>query len=205
MDSPSISELNVEQSGSRLLSETSLLPSSSSSSSRTGPGGDDLSLSELSLSERPQPAPSRRPKFSLLAQPLPQKAPSMDNDSAILEEDAETEGEAGLDQTMTQEDVEKAKKLASRTREDKLQHDLFILKKLNFAFEVYKEALKEAKSSTERVAEQLKHTEALLDKYVNILSKTEDAARLLTDERWQGAEAVCTFVAAQALTHFYAG
>jgi len=189
MDSPSISELNIEQSGSRLLSETSLLPSSSSSLSRTGPGGDDLSLSELSLSERPQLAPSRRPKFSLLAQPLPQKAPFMDNDSAILEEDADTEGEAGLDQTMTQEDVEKATKLAARTREDKLQHDLFILKKLNFAFEVYKEALKEAKSSTERVAEQLKHTEALLDKYVNILSKTEDAARLLTDERWQGAEA----------------
>ncbi|KAH9839471.1 DASH complex subunit Duo1-domain-containing protein [Rhodofomes roseus] len=188
MDSPNISELNFEQSGSRLLSESSLLPSSSSSLSRTGPGGDDLSLSELSLSERPQPAPSRRPKFSLLAQPLPQKDSLHQDESAIAEEDAETE-DAGLDHTMTQEDVEKARKLAVRTREEKLQHDLFILKKLNSAFEVYKEALKEAKSSTERVAEQLKHTDALLDKYVNILSKTEDAARLIMDDRWQGAEA----------------
>lgn len=151
MDSPNLSELNFERSGSRLLSESSLLPSSSSSSlSRTGPGGDDLSLSELSLSERPQPAPSRRPKFSLLAQPLPLKpsAPSGE-DSAIAEEDADENAEVGLDHTMTQEDVERAKKLAARTREEKMQHDLFILKKLNSAFEVYKEALKEAKSGTE--------------------------------------------------------
>ena len=43
----------------------------------------------------------------------------------------------------------------------------------------------------QRVAEQLKHTDALLDKYVNILSKTENVARLITDEQWLGAEAVC--------------
>lgn len=150
MDSPNLSELNFERSGSRLLSESSLIHSSSSSSlSRTGPGGDDLSLSELSLSERPQPPPSRRPKFSLLAQPLPQDVSSHSDDSAIAEEDAEEDVQVGLDHTMTQEDVERAKKLAARTREEKLQHDLFILKKLNTAFEVYKEALKEAKSGTE--------------------------------------------------------
>ncbi|KZT72127.1 hypothetical protein DAEQUDRAFT_749567 [Daedalea quercina L-15889] len=181
MDSPNISELNIDQTGSRLLSESSLFPSNSSNSSRTGPG-------ELSLSEHPQPPPSRRPKFSLLAQPLPRKLNSSADESAIAEGGAETDAEAGLDRTMTQEDVEKAKKLASRTREEKLQHDLFILKKVNSAFEVYKEALKEAKSGTERVAEQLKQTDSLLDKYVNILSKTEDAARLIMDERWQGAE-----------------
>ena len=150
MDSPNLSELDFERSGSRLLSESSLTTSSSSSSlSRTGPGGDDLSLSELSLSERPQPPPSRRPKFSLLAQPLPQKSSACVEDSAICEEDADQGEEAGLDHTMTQEDVERAKKLAVRTREEKLQHDLFILKKLNSAFEVYREALKEAKSGTE--------------------------------------------------------
>lgn len=151
MDSPNLSELNFERSGSRLLSETSLIPSNSSSSSisnlsRTGPGGDDLSLSELSLSECPQHVPSRRPKFSLLAQPLPQRMSSHSDDSAIADEDAD---EDGLDHTMTQEDVERAKKLETKTREEKLQHDLFILKKLNYAFEVYKEALKEAKSGTE--------------------------------------------------------
>ena len=208
MDSPNLSELNFERSGSRLLSESSLTATSSTSSlSRTGPGGDDLSLSELSLSERPQPPPSRRPKFSLLAQPLPQKVTPHPEDSAIAEEYADGDAEGELEHTMTQEDVERSKKLAARTREEKLQHDLFILKKLNSAFEVYKEALKEAKSGTEvchltqlmkfiditvvqRVAEQLKNTDALLNKYVNILSKTEDAARLIVDERWQGAEAV---------------
>ncbi|PCH43602.1 hypothetical protein WOLCODRAFT_164576 [Wolfiporia cocos MD-104 SS10] len=181
MDSPNISELNFLQGNSRLMSESSL----SSSSSRTGPGGDDLSLSELSLSDRP--APSRRPKFSLLAQPR-QEEPSYADESAIAEDDAEYTAEGTLDETMTQEDVEKAKKEAARTREEKLQHDLFILKKLNGAFEVYKEALRETKSSTERVAAQLAHTDALLDKYVKILSKSENVARLIMDERWQGAE-----------------
>lgn len=35
------------------------------------------------------------------------------------------------------------------------------------------------------------HTNALLDKYVRILSKSEKITKLVLDERWQGAEAVC--------------
>ena len=140
MDSFDLSDFQMPQSGSRLLSEPT--PDISSSSSRTGPGGDDLSLSELSLSERTQPKAARRRPFSLLARPP--------DESAVADEDAEDDQEdAELDGTMTQEDIEKAKRLAAKTREEKLQHDLFVLKKLNAAFEVYKEALKETKSSTD--------------------------------------------------------
>ena len=37
---------------------------------------------------------------------------------------------------------------------------------------------------------QIEHTSKLLDKYENILSKSENVTRLILDERWQGAEAV---------------
>ena len=140
MDSFDLSNIDMPASGSRLLSEPT--PDISSSSSRTGHGGDDLSLSELSLGERPQPNPSHRRPFSLLAQP---QSP---DESALADEDAE-EGDGGLDETMTQEEIEKARKAAAKTREEKLQHDLFVLKKLNAAFEVYKDALRETKSSTD--------------------------------------------------------
>ncbi|KAL6302117.1 hypothetical protein BKA93DRAFT_737588 [Sparassis latifolia] len=184
MDSSNISDFDLPNQGSRLLSESSFVPSISSGSSRTGPGGADLSLSELSLPDRP--GPSHRRPFSLLAQPITHNEDDPDY-SPIADDNADAEGE--LDQTMTQEDVEKLKKLAAKAREEKLQHDLFILKKLNGAFEVYKDALKETKSSTERVANQLEHTNALLDKYVMILSKSETTAKLILDERWKGAEA----------------
>ncbi|OBZ67184.1 DASH complex subunit duo1 [Grifola frondosa] len=180
MDSADLSKFSLPHSGSRLLSEPSL-QISSSNSSRTGPGGDNLSLSELSLSQRPQQhGVTRRRPFSLLAQPSP-------SDESIADEDDDPD-EDGLERTMTQEDVEKADKLATKTREEKLQHDLFILKKLNTAFEVYKDALRETKSSTQRVAAQLEHTNALLDKYMNILAKSEKVTKLILDERWEGAD-----------------
>ncbi|RPD59928.1 hypothetical protein L227DRAFT_118234 [Lentinus tigrinus ALCF2SS1-6] len=180
MDSFDISDFQMPASGSRLLSEPT--PDiSSSSSTRTGPGGDDLSISELSLSDRPQSKSARRRPFSLLAPPP--------DDSALADDDAE-EDEGGMDATMTQEDLEKARRLAVKTREEKLQHDLFMLKKLNSAFEVYKDALRETKSSTDRVATRLEHTNALLDKYVRILSRSEKITKLILDERWQGADAV---------------
>jgi hypothetical protein len=40
-----------------------------------------------------------------------------------------------------------------------------------------------------RVAAQLAETDALLNKYIKILHKSEDAARLIFDEGWYGAEA----------------
>jgi hypothetical protein len=110
--------------------------------------------------------------------------------------------------------------VAAQLREEKLQNDLFILRQLNGAFAVYNDALREAQAGTEvnwpfrlqtcpnllyvtfllppsrsffrqkHIAEQLEQTDALLNKYVNILSKTDQVARLIFDERWMGAEAV---------------
>jgi hypothetical protein len=45
-------------------------------------------------------------------------------------------------------------------------------------------------TSWQRIAKQLAQTDALLNKYVEILCRTEDVARLIFDEDWQGAEAV---------------
>lgn len=134
------SDFHLSDSGSRLLSESLLAPSSSSS--RTGHRDDDLSLSELSIQDRP--FPSRR-KFSLFAQP-----PSPEHADGSAPEDEEADGEeGGPDQTMRPEDVEKAQRAAAKTREEKLQSDLYILKKLNGALNVYKAALRETKSGTE--------------------------------------------------------
>lgn len=132
MDSSEFSHISLP-SHDRLLSESMVFPSGSHSE----PDNSDLSLSDLSLGhDRPK---DKRP-FSLLARP-PQE------ESAIA--DDEEQGKGGLDATMTQEDLENARRQAARTREEKLQHDLFILKKLNSAFEVYKGALREAKSATD--------------------------------------------------------
>ena len=40
------------------------------------------------------------------------------------------------------------------------------------------------------VATRLEHTNALLDKYVKILSRSEKITKLILDERWEGADAV---------------
>lgn len=143
MDSFDIPHYTNPHNDSRLLSEPSLSAASTASSSRTGPGGDDLSLSELSLSERPQSKAARRRPFSLLAQP---RSP----DESALDDDGYSEADVeGLDTTMTQEEAEKARRLTAKTREEKLQNDLFVLKKLNAAFEIYKDALRETKSGTD--------------------------------------------------------
>jgi hypothetical protein len=47
-----------------------------------------------------------------------------------------------------------------------------------------------ADSSVQQVATQLAQTDALLDKYVNMLGKSEAVAKLIFDEQWEGAEAV---------------
>lgn len=42
----------------------------------------------------------------------------------------------------------------------------------------------------QQVAEQLVQTDGLLDKYANMLAKSESVTRLIFDEQWEGAEAV---------------
>lgn len=42
----------------------------------------------------------------------------------------------------------------------------------------------------QRIMVQLEQTDALLNKYSNILDKSEAVTRLIFDERWEGAEVV---------------
>lgn len=153
MDSADFSEFSIPSHDSRILSESLVFPSSSSrSTSQADPDNSDLSLSELSLGtgHLQSGAREKRP-FSLLARPIQDESAVVDDDDAQVEGQGEGHGAEGgeMDATMTQEDIENAKRLAARTREEKLQHDLFILKKLNAAFEVYKDALRETKSATD--------------------------------------------------------
>jgi hypothetical protein len=171
----SFDSANLLSGGSRLLSQSPQFSfnSASSSSSHTGPGGDDLSLSELNLTERGEPQTQARhhnPKSRTrpsIAQALGFGAPvplEQLDDLSVLgaleeEEDAgeereEEEGaEAEVDADVTVrvghgEDVEKTG-IATQSREEKFQSDLFVLRQLNGAFAVYNDALREAQGGTE--------------------------------------------------------
>jgi len=129
-------DTHLHPSGSRLLSESPpSTPFAASSASHTGHGGSDLSLSELSLSGR---TPVQRP-FSLLAQP-----PDPGADAEQREGDGEGEELEGGG-----EDEERRTRLAAKVREEKLQNDLFVLRKLNATFASYNQALKETQSGTQ--------------------------------------------------------
>jgi hypothetical protein len=131
MDSLSSSNLTFPESGSRLLSESSpgFYPN-------TGPGGDDISISELSLS---------RP-FSL-TRPEPSRPAHEDDGDSFYQDDID----AGDIDDVRQDDPdpEKAKRLAGTLREEKLQSDAFILKKLNASFALFNEALAKTGSANE--------------------------------------------------------
>jgi hypothetical protein len=133
----------MSASGSRLLSlESPLLPSESSSS-RTGPGGDDLSLSELSLSDYNT---IMKQPFSLLAKPDSDlSTPRRDNN--IPSPHLTLEKNQGDEELLDDEDSGKAQHQLSKNREDKLQSDIFILKKLNASFELFNDALRETGSA----------------------------------------------------------
>jgi hypothetical protein len=116
-------------------------------SSHTGPGGADLSLSELCISDRWEDGTVSKP-FSLLPQrDTHHKEPEDDDDDAVSVQGGLLDGAAGGDEVV----VDKGKRSLNetRTREERLQHDLFVLKKLNASFSVYNEALNDARSSTE--------------------------------------------------------
>ncbi|TEB37638.1 hypothetical protein FA13DRAFT_1752359 [Coprinellus micaceus] len=195
---------------SQLLDVMEVLPSDSSTSRP-----DDLSLADLSLDQTVRlglPAP-----FSLLSRP--QEAPSRQREEQQQQEqrqkgkatassklidpendpDATRRWEGGGDEAQRPPRSrrrgrrgglsEEARRRTEKIREDKLQSDIFILKKLNAAFEQFNGALDEAGAANHRVAEQLVETDMLLNKYVRILSKSEDFARLVFDEEWHGAEA----------------
>ncbi|KAI9443282.1 hypothetical protein H4582DRAFT_2126421 [Lactarius indigo] len=210
--------LEIPPSGdSQLLSESPQFSLTSvGSSSRTGPGGDDLSLSELypdnPLPQRPAQARRNNPKTRpSIAQALGFGAPIIHSQGAgapvMLEEEEEDgegwggeEGQKGGDDdgnddsvaadvtVRAGEDADPTQP-AAQSREEKLRSDLFVLRQLNGAFASYNDALRETQAGTERVAKQLEQTDALLNRYINILSKSERVTQLIFDERWTGAEA----------------
>ena len=115
----------------RLLSESPLVGSSSRS---------NLSSSDL-VSVRDLPAGDRS-----------QGPLEHDDDSqGPLEHDDDEAEQASPDEGDGEDEEAQIKtaRKAARTREEKLQNDLFLLKKLNSAFSLYTDALRATQSSTE--------------------------------------------------------
>ncbi|KAG1752964.1 hypothetical protein EDB19DRAFT_977994 [Suillus lakei] len=184
--SPSLPDV----SDSQLLSGSLPSPELFDSPSHTGPGGADLSLSELSLSDKDTEnfRFHDRPRFSLLA-PTATTSQTFSPDQSRISEDDEYE--EGNDES-SENDVDSTvigRVAAAKVREDKLQSDLYVLKRLNASFALFNDALRSTQTATEQVATQLAQTDALLDKYVNMLGKSEAVTKLIFDEQWEGAEA----------------
>ncbi|KAF9471594.1 hypothetical protein BDN70DRAFT_819814 [Pholiota conissans] len=118
--------------------------------------------------------------------------PRRDDGNTDLEIDSEG-GEIDVEDMAnvleSDDDDEETRIQALKRREEKLQSDIFILKKINSAFESFNDALQDTGSANQRIVTQLEQTDALLNKYINILSTSEDFARLVFDEQWRGAEA----------------
>jgi hypothetical protein len=127
-------DITFPASGSQLLSESPMLPSPS----HTGPGGDDLSISELSSSDRTL---TFQKPFSLLASPpTPARGEEGGEDLHIA---VSEEGRKDDDS----EKAEQGKRHDAKLRDEKLQSDIFILKKLNASFALFNEALQDAGSA----------------------------------------------------------
>lgn len=173
----------------RLLSGSLLSPEPFDSPSYTGPGGADLSLSELSLSDKDTEHfhLQDRPRFSLLA-PTATTSQTFSPDQSRISEDDEYEEENDEGSENDADTTMIGRVAAAKAREDKLHSDLFVLKKLNASFALFNDALRSTQTATEQVTIQLAQTDALLDKYVNMLGKSEAVAKLIFDEQWEGAE-----------------
>ncbi|TFK44726.1 hypothetical protein BDQ12DRAFT_730752 [Crucibulum laeve] len=175
------SDISLPSSGSQLLSLSPMLPTDDSESN---PADNDLSISELSLSDRTAMLDK---SFTLLAHD--------DRLPSTLTRPEKTPGEEDGEKTYDQEDmregddVEQIKRNSAKSREEKLRGDIFVIRKLNASFATFNEALQETATANDRVALQLEQTDALLNKYVSMLSKSEQIARLIFDEDWHGAEA----------------
>jgi hypothetical protein len=210
------SDISIPSSGSRLLSESS------------GENEPDLSLSDLSIGAeraRARHVFSNKP-FDIIGAINPRNDNEDDDEGQgrrdsdlFITYDASTPrtdyADTTVDQAVAEEgtvlDEEHDRKDTGKSREEKLQHDLFVLKKINASFGAYREALRSTQSANEvrapsqcvqmscsrfprsfdqRVAAQLEQTDALLNKYMGILSKSEDFSRLVFDEQWYGAQQV---------------
>lgn len=102
-----------------------------------GAGDADLSLSELSLNEKPIAGPSQ--PFSLLARP------SQVHELTEIEDEGE-EQEVEQEQL---EDPEVKQRSVARSREERLRQDLFVLQKLNASLSMYTDALNGVETSSD--------------------------------------------------------
>jgi hypothetical protein len=120
--------VDLQAGGDRLLSESPDLPPESSHSYSNV--NDDFSISELRLSTPPKP-------FSLLARPRSPTTPTPQDDVEV-EDDEEEE-----------EEPERTVRTGTRTRDEDLQSDLFVLKKINGAFMEFNDVLDHVGSANE--------------------------------------------------------
>ncbi|KJA19894.1 hypothetical protein HYPSUDRAFT_43764 [Hypholoma sublateritium FD-334 SS-4] len=183
-DSSSI-DINASASESRLLSLDSPILSSINPYFNAGSCGEALSLSDLSLSD--QTAITEKP-FSLLARAESEPAAPTHNPQTTNPDARDENLSENSDDVFEKESLEKIQQQTTKLREEKLQSDIFILKKLNASFGLFIEALQDTGFASRRIAAQLEQTNDLLDKYVDILSKSEDFSRLIFDEQWHGAD-----------------
>jgi hypothetical protein len=151
MDSNSTFDLADLDSGSRLLSDTSELtavrPKYGSSSAAAHHA--DLSLSELSL----RPEPAKKP-FRLIPakQEFKSTAPHAD-DTFTLDNLGDGDSTTMPDDTFAAEaepnslDEAAHAEATAQRREEGLQHDLFMMRKMNATLEVYHNALTASRAS----------------------------------------------------------
>lgn len=146
---PSSSIPLASEQDSHLLSQSLPSPDPFDASSRThtGPGGADLSFSELSLSDKPYTHDA--PRFSLLAPPPAPPRLSADQSTILEGDEYEESGATSVDEHDDANHTVMQRAVAHKTREEKLQSDLFILKKLNASFAVLNDALLATKGATQ--------------------------------------------------------
>ena len=122
------SDLTFPVDGSRLLSEPSLM-ASESVSSHIGSTHQDISLSDLSLKDRDDVMSK---PFSLLSRP---------EHVTPLSQSRELGDLTDMGHGDEAEDQEASSRQSAKAHEEKLQNDIFILKKLNTVFSAFNEAL----------------------------------------------------------------
>ncbi|KAG8967725.1 hypothetical protein FRC03_009418 [Tulasnella sp. 419] len=178
----------------------------------TGPGGDDLSLSELSIPDTPPvpvPYTSRTPpqRFSLFGQGdeenmtqdlshVTDPSPTHDEASHDAQPDESFEQDEGPQDTPIKQG--NAAQQAARSREEELRSTLFQLRKLNSIFSEYMGALHKSEDHSRRLLEQVESSHRLLNFYTSLLGQTEHTTQLLLDPGWQGALADEEHAAEQA-------
>ncbi|GJJ06436.1 hypothetical protein Clacol_000628 [Clathrus columnatus] len=168
---------NLSVAGSSILKES---PPFFSNRRNTGHGGEDLSLSELCLDSDFSENLLEEKPFSLLP---PQSRNNAQNNNHNLE--AATQSTSDSNPINAIDASGKSTSTRSQ-REEQLQRDLFVLKKLNASMSVYMNALKSVSTATENATLQMDRTEKLLNLYVDLMRETEKNSQLIFDETWQG-------------------